>query len=164
MSNFIAASFVESLRRSGDSTTLLSKTCAFPPQFPKIDDLPGVAKAWVVFSGITPPGSNCFIFNKSTNVSLVSCTGIGLYTIMFAPSTFFNGNYIVNGSLLFNSNISPASAANTFYIAGSASHAGGFNPRSGAFRIQTLYIPTLSGSTSTSGPSFANRVSLLIYK
>jgi hypothetical protein len=164
MSNFIGASLIESMRRSGDTTTLVSKTCAFPPLFVKIEDLPGVAKAWVVFNGITSPGGTCQIFNKSTNVSSVSCSGIGLYTIVLAPSTFFDGNYIVNGSILFNSNISPVSAANTFFVAGSASHGGAFNPRPGAFRIQTLYVPVISGSGFTSGPAFANRVSLLMFK
>lgn len=164
MSNYIGASFIESLRRSKSDTTVVSKTCAFPPVFVNIDDLPGVAKSWVVFNGITPPGSLCQIYNKSTNVANVSCTSTGLYTITFAPSTYFNGNYIVTGSLLFNSNNNPVSAANTFYVAGSASHIGGFNPRTQAFRIQTLYVPVVSGSGYVSGPAFANRVSLLIYK
>jgi hypothetical protein len=162
MGNNIASMLVESLRNSNNNTSLISKTKTFPPEFTLPENIPGVAKAWVSFNGYTPINEQCEIFNSS-NVQTVSCNGLGQYDIVFKQNTFSNDFYIITGSVYSNSRI-PISAANTFYVKCSGNDITSYIPNKNSLRIQTLFIPTVSGTALTTGPAHAFRVNLLFYK
>lgn len=174
MGNELGATFIEGLKNSEIDTTLLSKKANIP-EFVFPSDLPGVARAWVVFNGIVPdPVTNkfypCEILNKSSNVVGVSSgvtpngitPNIGEYYIALKNGTFENTNYIVTGSITTNT-LNPISAANTFFIKGSGSDLSSQNytPTVTSFKIQTYYS-TFNGLSSRY--AFANKVSLIMYK
>jgi hypothetical protein len=162
MGNNIASMLVESLRGSSNNTTLVSKTKNIPPEFVLPENIPGVAKAWVSFNGYTAFNEQCEIFNSS-NVATVSCNGLGQYDVVFKQNTFFNDFYIVTGSVYSNSRI-PISAANTFFVKNTGADITSFTPNKNGLRIQTLFVPPISGTTLTSGPAHAFRVNLLFHK
>lgn len=158
MGNRIASSFVNSLRRSLSGTTLLSQTSANAPLMVSPSDIPGVARAWVSFYGIVPRNEECPVYTKSSNVRGVSANNaIGDYTIEFAPNTFTNVNYMVNGSVETDTLI-PVSAANTFFIKGSG--AGGTSQQLTRLRIQTVNTSLSTGHL----PALGRRVNVFIYR
>jgi len=164
MGNNVASMLIESFRRSRTDTTLVSKTSATPPQFTPFQDIPGVARAWVMFEGqldynIT---NECSILN-STNVEAVTSKEIGEYDIRFTDKTITNGNYIITGSVTSNTR-DPVSAANTFFVKSSGHGFGSFPPNNHTVRIQTLYVPISTGTGESTRPAFANRVQLMFYK
>lgn len=165
MGNDVGSQLIETYRRSKNDTTLVSKTSANLPVFTPFQDIPGVARAWVMFEGqidfqLT---NECNILN-SLNVTSVSSTRVGEYDIRFANNAFTNGNYIITGSVTSNSTI-PMSAANTFYVKSSGHGAGSFPPNRNSVRIQTLHIPASSNAPGQSTlPAQANRVQLMFYK
>lgn len=163
MGNNVASMLIESFRRSKQDTTLVSNTSSNPPSFLLPEDIPGIAKAWVLFDGQVIVGEQCTMFNKSTNIHTVSCSNIGEYRVVFKPNSFTDGNYVITGSVASNTRF-PISAANTFYIKSSETGVGSAPPSRNGVSIQTLYVPFVSGSADTTGPSFAHRVHLLFYK
>lgn len=174
MGNELGATLIESLKNSELNTTLLSKQSDIP-LFVFPEDLPGVARAWVVFKGIVPnPSTNknfpCEIFKKSSNVigvsSGVTPTGItpniGEYYITLKNGTFEDTNYIVTGSITTNT-LNPISAANTFFLKNSGSDLSSQNytPTVTSFKIQTFYS---TFNNLSSRYAFADKVSLIMYK
>lgn len=162
MGNRIASSFVGSLRRSLSGTTVYSQTSANEPIFVDPTTLPGVARAWVVFSGLHPANQQCTIFNKSTNITGVTSQGGGDYKIGLAPNAFSNSEYLVTGSLTCRERTDLTSAANSFFVM-DPSYRLGVKLLPTEFRIQTIYS-TASAGALYRGPALAQKVSLLIYK
>lgn len=163
MGNNVASMLIESFRKSSQNTTLVSNTSATLPSFTLPEDLPGVAKAWVNFDGQVLVNEQCVIYNKSTNIHTVSCSNIGEYNVVFKPNTFTNGNYLITGSVATNTRF-PISAANNFYVKSSGTGVNSGPPSKNGVKIQTLYVPVVSGSADTTGPAFAHRVHLMFYK
>jgi len=174
MGNELGATLIESLKNSNLNTTLLSKQSNIP-LFVDPSELPGVARAWVVFNGIVPnPVTNknypCEILSKSSNVigvsSGVTTTGItpniGEYYITLNQNTFTDNNYIITGSITTNTQ-DPISAANTFFVKNSGSDLSSrnYSPTLTSFKIQTFYSTFTSNSSRY---AYADKVSLLLYK
>lgn len=164
MGNSIASLFVQSLRRSLSGTTVYSQTSANPPLFTDPTTLNGVARAWVSFSGLHRSGQRCTIFNKSTTVVGVTSRGLGDYEIEFTNNAFTNNEYIVVGSVRSRETVDLLSAANHFFVMDVGT------PRTPIvsltnknFRIQTVYT-TASAGALYSGPAWAHKVNLVIYK
>lgn len=164
MGNNVASMLIESFRKSKTDTTLVSKTSSTPPVFSPFQDIPGVARAWVMFEGQLDfsVSNECRILN-STNVEAVTSKAVGEYDVRFVDKTFTNGNYIITGSVTSNTT-NPISAANTFYVKSSGSGLGSFPPSTHTVRIQTLYVPISTGTGESTRPAFANRVQLMFYK
>jgi hypothetical protein len=154
MGNSIGSMLVQSLRSSTLSSTLVSQTSAYPPSFVNIDELPGVARAYVAFEGIVSNNTVCRIINKSSNITTVSSIGMGDYLIGFKTNTFSNSGYLIAGSV-GNTNLTPISSADAFYPI----YYGSPTCTSSRARIKTINNVTLSGS-----PAYAGRVNLLFYK
>lgn len=174
MGNELGATLIESLKNSNLNTTLLSKQANIP-LFVDPTELPGVARAWVVFDGITPnPVTNrnypCTVLKSSSNVvgvsSGVALPGInphvGEYYIALKQDTFTDLNYIVTGSITSNST-NPISAANSFFVKdlGSDFSVANYSPTLTSFKIQTMYT---TFNANSSRYAYASRVSLVLYK
>jgi hypothetical protein len=179
MGNELGATLIERLKNSELDTTLLSKQDN-PPVFIDPTELPGVARAWVVFKGIVPNPSPknfpCQILKKSSNVIGVSSgvqptaitPTVGEYYIALAPGTFTDIDYLVSGSITPNTNtsVTPSnaiSAANTFFLKNSGTDLTSFNyaPTLTSFKIQTFYS---TFNTVSSRYAYADKVSLILYK
>lgn len=162
MGNRIGSLFVQNLRRSLSGTTVVSQTSANAPVFVDPTSLPGSARAWVSFNGYTPAGSQCEIFNRSTNVAGVTSQGQGDYKIGFRAGAFTNGNYLVTGSVTSSDRVNLTSAANQFFVMDTG-YKPGVTLTSTEFRIQTVYSTASAGAVYR-GPALAKTVNLVIFK
>jgi len=154
MGNSIGSMLVQSLRSSALSSTMVSQTSANPPSFISPEDLPGVAKAYVVFEGIAANNTLCRILNKSSNISAVTSIGVGDYLVGFNTNTFANSGYLISGSVGVT-NLVPISSADSFYPVYYSAN----GTTAKIARIKTINNASLSGRSA-----YAGRVNLLFYK
>lgn len=162
MGNRIASAFIQSLRSSLTGTTVYSQTSADRPLFVDPTTLPGVARAWVTFSGMHQAGQRCTILSSSTNIEGVTARGVGDYRIGFRTNTFGVTGYVVTGSIVCRDRLNPVSAANSFFIMDPAFRSG-VRYNTSEVAIQTYYAPASAGVLYT-GPAYANIVSLAFFK
>lgn len=96
----------------------------------------GGIKAWVVFDGRTTVPT----IISSFNVSSVTRTGAGRYTINITPGTFLNGNYVCSGMASDNDHIVcwQSSTATQLAISTSDAHADGNNAFSNTDRVSVM--------------------------
>lgn len=93
-------------------------------------------KAWVKFTGSSTNGPQTI--NSAFNVSAVTRTGLGDYTITFSPTPFASADYVCTGSeivgvsfgfIVFGTNL--AGSINTGFITFSGGSPAGFDPANG---------------------------------